>query len=118
MAYRRAVASVSLARGKSAGRWSRTFQAQGIGDSIQERMPKSGWPTRAYRKKLGAVSITTDEPDGQSGQRAAILGKICLICVRTVDKVEYFPGDRRYLQGFLFLSEGQAALASVVAGMR
>lgn len=78
-------------------------------------MPKSGWPTRAYRKKLGAVSITTDEPDGQSGQRAAILGKICLICVRTVDKVEYFPGDRRYLQGVLFLSEGQAALASVVA---
>ena len=78
-------------------------------------MPKSGWPTRAYRKNLEAVSITTDEPDSQSGQRAAILGKICLICVRTVDKVEYFPEDRRYLQGFLFLSEGQAALASVVA---
>ena len=50
---------------------------------------------RAYRKKLRAVSITTDEPDGQSGQRAAILGKICLICVCMVDKVEYFPGDRR-----------------------
>lgn len=59
--------------------------------------------------------MMTDEPDGQSGQRAAILGKICLICVHMVDKVEYFPGDRRYLQGFLFLIEGQTALASVIA---
>lgn len=32
-----------------------------------------------------------------------------------VDKVEYFPGDRRYLQGFLFLIEGQTVLASVIA---
>lgn len=50
--------------------------------------------------------------------RAAILGKICLICVCMVNKVEYFPGDRRYLQGVLFLNEGQAALASTDAGMR